>query len=677
MNATPADTKTSPSFHEQREQTETDLYAQLMMDAIPMLCAVWDENGKMVDCNLEALRLFGLRKKSDYISRFYELNPEFQPDGTASRVKADAYIQKAMETGFQHFEWEFRTLDGDDFPASVLLIRVPWKGGYRVLSYAHDLKDIKKAATEIDRQTRLFHIMNQIAANLMRVDTRDVDQTIVHQFEILGVEIGADRVYLWENQELEGKSYARKIYEWTTNIRDQTGDLMSRNAFEYDSVPYLRDMMMSDRSINTTVEQLPKPERMSLEIGAAKMVLTIPISHDGAPWGFIGFENLTRTTPYAEIDEKVLRSCGVLVVSAIARNRMSQRLLTIQSELTTHEKLLRAVNEVGALLLERRDSSLDDVVLSCMEILAESVDASSISLWQNTEREGTLYARCLFNWNVAGEPVHDLEIDLGVYIPEWGKTATLRSDLDLPMYRMNANMQNLPLWREARSILLLPLHIEGGFWGFFSFSYRTEERRFSLRERNILWTGSLNIASALVRHEIRESLTDAENRATYDNLTGIENRNSFFSRAPKIFAQHQHKGLQIVILFLDIDHFKRINDQYGHDFGDQVLVCFAETLKKNIRPEDLLCRYGGEEFLLMMPVTGKEAGIKVCERILQRVRALAFENDPAFRFTTSIGLMAGVPTLADSLENYIKKADEALYMAKSGGRDQVVVYSAA
>lgn len=124
--------------------------------------------------------------------------------------------------------------------------------------------------------------------------------------------------------------------------------------------------------------------------------------------------------------------------------------------------------------------------------------------------------------------------------------------------------------------------------------------------------------------------------------------------------------------FFGIDHFKRVNDSYGHAFGDEVLVAFAKKLKNAIRPGDLIGRYGGEEFVLLLPGAEKENGLKVCRRILQQTADIRFETYPEFSFTVSIGLTSCVPQKEMSLEQCIEKADRALYQAKEGGRNAIV-----
>lgn len=166
-----------------------------------------------------------------------------------------------------------------------------------------------------------------------------------------------------------------------------------------------------------------------------------------------------------------------------------------------------------------------------------------------------------------------------------------------------------------------------------------------------------------------------ENMAIMDGLTNIQNRQSFMNLAQECFERHKIMNRVITILFFDIDFFKKVNDTYGHSFGDEVLVRFAEIIKRNMRSDDLSCRYGGEEFLALLPGCDEKIGLAVCERIMKEIDELNFDGAPSFKFTASIGIYTGAPFDGDTLSAFINKADMALYEAKNNGRNKIVIYS--
>ncbi|MDR1706029.1 MAG: GGDEF domain-containing protein [Clostridiales bacterium] len=161
--------------------------------------------------------------------------------------------------------------------------------------------------------------------------------------------------------------------------------------------------------------------------------------------------------------------------------------------------------------------------------------------------------------------------------------------------------------------------------------------------------------------------------ATTDRLTGATNRHAFLDAAAMVFKNSRRHGVSVSALFLDIDHFKQINDTYGHAFGDAVLARMAALIDKCLRGSDLSCRYGGEEFLMLLPNSDNAAAELVANRITDEVRKARFDEQPDFSFTVSIGVSSGVPASDQAMDAAFKSADEAMYEAKRAGRDRVVI----
>jgi len=160
--------------------------------------------------------------------------------------------------------------------------------------------------------------------------------------------------------------------------------------------------------------------------------------------------------------------------------------------------------------------------------------------------------------------------------------------------------------------------------------------------------------------------------ATTDMLTGIANRRAFLETAESAYAHSCHSGEPLTLLMLDLDHFKAINDRYGHLEGDRALVAFAQAVKSQLRASDAVGRLGGEEFGVLLPLTTLAEGLEAAHRILQSVRALQLNDDTgqAYRITTSLGV--GAFRQSDrSLRDMLDRADQALYLAKHRGRDQI------
>jgi len=130
---------------------QADEYTQLLFDATPMSCTLWDEDCKLVDCNLESLKVYGIKNKSEFKEKFFELlSPEYQPDNQPSKAAAIAMLKKALEEGYCREEWMHQTPDGKPFPSEVTLVRVKHKNGYLVAGYTRDLRAYKAYIAELD-----------------------------------------------------------------------------------------------------------------------------------------------------------------------------------------------------------------------------------------------------------------------------------------------------------------------------------------------------------------------------------------------------------------------------------------------------------------------------------------------------------------------------------------------
>ena len=159
-------------------------------------------------------------------------------------------------------------------------------------------------------------------------------------------------------------------------------------------------------------------------------------------------------------------------------------------------------------------------------------------------------------------------------------------------------------------------------------------------------------------------------RATIDFLTGIHNRRSFLAQLSKEVRRANRYRHDLALLYLDIDHFKNVNDEWGHLTGDTVLKLLTALCAEEIRDVDTLGRLGGEEFGIVLPETALEPARMVAERIAARVRRNTLSKDGrAIVFTVSLGVAQLQP--GQTLESLMHQADQALYVAKRNGRDQV------
>lgn len=166
--------------------------------------------------------------------------------------------------------------------------------------------------------------------------------------------------------------------------------------------------------------------------------------------------------------------------------------------------------------------------------------------------------------------------------------------------------------------------------------------------------------------------------ATTDPLTGVYNRRTFKDLAEPNLTRSRRSHLPVSLLMLDLDHFKRTNDTFGHLAGDDVLKAFSELVRNCLRQDDLLARYGGEEFVILLPATSQFAATALAERIRERTASMPLEAaGHRVRVTVSVGVASEAGDTLPSLESMLGRADEALYKAKAEGRNRVVVMGVA
>jgi two-component system cell cycle response regulator len=178
--------------------------------------------------------------------------------------------------------------------------------------------------------------------------------------------------------------------------------------------------------------------------------------------------------------------------------------------------------------------------------------------------------------------------------------------------------------------------------------------------------------------QLRASVAETIEMAVTDGLTGLHNRRYLDSHLQTLFDRAVSRRRPLSVMITDLDRFKSINDTHGHDGGDEVLREFARRLRKNVRGIDLACRYGGEEFVVVMPDTEPHIAEKVAERIRAEIEKTPFAVGRAgatIPVTVSVGVSA-LKRGPDSVAELMKRADIALYEAKSGGRNRVVAKAA-
>jgi diguanylate cyclase (GGDEF)-like protein len=230
-----------------------------------------------------------------------------------------------------------------------------------------------------------------------------------------------------------------------------------------------------------------------------------------------------------------------------------------------------------------------------------------------------------------------------------------------------------------KSVIVIPIVFHQKVIGTLFLRTSRSTRAFNRSEIRLLNSVANISANALYNAFLFEQVEDEKTRleklAITDYLTGIYNIRYFYHRIIEEFNRSERYLFPITCLMLDIDHFKRINDEYGHRIGDLVLKEFARMLKKYSRKSDVLARYGGEEFIVMLPQTAVNGAYAEAERIRTSVKNHKFKSlKNKGGITVSVGISCFPHPRIASHDELISFADDALFEAKNSGRDKVVLY---
>lgn len=232
----------------------------------------------------------------------------------------------------------------------------------------------------------------------------------------------------------------------------------------------------------------------------------------------------------------------------------------------------------------------------------------------------------------------------------------------------------LAMLRRLRTLLAVTNHIRAGDL--------TARTRFPPGEEELCQLGHAldDMAQALQKRDadLKQALRELGEQVITDPLTRLNNRRYLWDFLGRDLIRARRAVLPVAAILFDIDHFKRFNDTWGHEAGDLVLKSVADVIRQNVRGSDIACRYGGEEFIIVLPEATRTVAVQRSETIRRDIERMqvSLGEKPLDRVTASFGV-ALYPTHADNAEALVRAADDALYQAKENGRNRVHVFEAA
>jgi diguanylate cyclase (GGDEF)-like protein len=357
----------------------------------------------------------------------------------------------------------------------------------------------------------------------------------------------------------------------------------------------------------------------------------------------------------------------------------------IRDTTTPHQFIVDVCSELSPSIIQNRGRDVNVILrLSMMSGLQMQLDAT-LNLLSDYAKEIAHFDHALvYFWNEIEEKselrnVHILDASIkeafgrGNILDYWcmkfGKPMRLNTGVD-------AEVDRLLTILEAFSAAVVPILVNNRVMGSLQL-FSKQSDAYSVEDVQLLWVLSRVAENVLARERANEGLIHF---AFTDHLTGLRSRGYFEQQLELEIKRSERKQVPFVLLMLDIDHFKSLNDTYGHHIGDQVLRQVARILMEDMREVDTVARYGGEEFVIILPETTEEEGYAVAQRIRNAVDKAgfiialsdaAFGRAPKERLSISIGLSYFDSNIKNKRE-LVEFADAALYSAKAKGRNTVV-----
>lgn len=372
----------------------------------------------------------------------------------------------------------------------------------------------------------------------------------------------------------------------------------------------------------------------------------------------LSFSNPLMLSGYSLTSISIL-SLGYYVGSLTQQTR---RLAAVNAELRQAQQQLSALHQIALSLSTTLDSQ------RLMEIILEQLG----KLW------GYDYGAIMLVDEATGELVlaktqgYDSTVGTRLKPGEGIAGAAVTTGRPICVGDVTAERRYVTGLSDARSELAIPLTWEGEILGVLNVESR-EPNAYQASDVELLTTVAEQAASYLANARLHQH---TRHLAITDPHTGLFNYRHYMDQVASLLNQAQLTGTQFALLMLDLDHFKRCNDTYGHPTGDVILEQTAQVIRLSCRQEDLIFRYGGEEFAVILPGADKAVAARVAERIRLKVASHTFTNKQGraleFPLSASIGV-AGYPEDGIAQVDLLLAADRALYAAKRTGRNRVVL----
>lgn len=574
---------------------------------------LFQDRTRFLDANLAALSLFRASSIEALLACHpSDLFPAFLPSGQPSQETAQARIEEAYREGQAFFEWRSRTLEGKEFPSEVLLNRIDLPGGPVLEAVVRDITERKQVEARLQKRE----------AELQEAQS-----------------VGKVGNWVWD--------LASGTTSWSDELFRLLG--LSPRSLSPSYTAFLEFVHPEDRDdVDQKVRQALAGET---EYDCEHRIL----DPDGQ-------ERVVHGRASVEWDDsgQAVRMLGTL--QDITPRKEAERVLRQRAD------KVAMVQAISTKLIGARFEAMDPVIEEALARIGAAAEADQCQLFRLLEA-GQVLSKT-HEWYAAGRapsaPIEEFQGTPAAHYP-WlmdqlsaNEVVQIGTLEEIPDPDFRGVLAGEGIW----SILFVPLWLEDAPAGFLGLATVGREGGWSASDRYLLRLAADTLSSALSRWDLEAEL---RYKAYHDPLTGLANRMALHEILARELARYQRYGPPFSLLMFDLDHFKSVNDRYGHETGDTVLKQVARLAQETLRAPDVVGRWGGEEFLGLLPEVDAGEAQAAAERLRQRIAEAPFQGPD------QVTISLGVATLSEgeNPDQLLRRVDDALYRAKEGGRNRV------